>query len=187
MAIKIDKLSFSYGDKKVFEDYSLEINDSEIVVIMGPSGKGKTTLLKLIAGLLKPDSGSIEGNDKNIGMVFQEDRLVEELSAVANVRLANDISKEKIEEYLTKVGLEEEMNKPVKELSGGQKRRVALVRAIAGDRDIIIMDEPFTGLDTKLTDTIIDYICDIMNNKTLIIVTHDEEDAKQLGGRIITL
>lgn len=200
MSIRLHNLDFNYKNQKVITNLSLEIADGEILCVMGESGCGKTTLLGLLTGRLKPENGKINGiSGKRIGMVFQENRLLEEFSAESNILLGCDrgfypwdsvnsrhwkkAEKRKlIDEHLKLVGLEEASKEKVKNLSGGMKRRVAIVRAMMTDCDILVMDEPFQGLDTENRRKAIDYIRQYKGDRTLLLVTHEKEDVERLGG-----
>lgn len=181
MGIKIKNISKSFGPKVVIDNLSLEIEEGKVTVLMGPSGGGKTTLAHIILGILKPDQGTVEGLlGKSIAAVFQEDRLCEQLTAVKNVQLV--LRKEKpvteiINEF-TQVGLTgESIAKPVNQLSGGQKRRVAILRAIMADRDFICLDEPFKGMDKETKANTMEYVKTHITGKTVLLITHDEEEA----------
>ncbi len=192
MTIEVKDVSKSYDGQQVLDNFNLNIEEEHSYIITGPSGCGKTTLLRLILGLEKPDSGSVKllGDYKypfiNSGMVFQEDRLMEEFDAVTNVTMVSKkVFRETVIEELKKLLPEEVIFKPVKELSGGQKRRVAIVRACAVPSDILIMDEPFTGLDDEARKTAIEYIRDKQGSGALVITTHDTKDLD--FGRVISL
>lgn len=185
MDIIVEHLWKRYGDKQVFQDYSLRIRQGTVSAIMAPSGAGKTTLIRLLAGLETADSGTISGLDgKKVSMVFQEDRLCSHLSAVMNIRFVCDknISKNQICNELQQVGLGGSELRPVSELSGGMKRRVALVRALLVPYDILILDEPFKGLDEEMKEKVMDYTKEKSSGKTVILVTHDEKEAEYMGG-----
>lgn len=186
--IVLDNISKSFGEKKVLEDFSCVFKGGEITCVYGASGKGKTTLLNVIAGLTKPDGGEIAGTPEKISFVFQEDRLCEDFSAVSNVRLVcPKMPKKEIITHLGELGLAEAAGKPVKEYSGGMKRRVAIARAIAYGADLILLDEPFKGLDETLKTDVINYIKRHTEGKTVICVTHDRSDSTLLGGNILDL
>jgi NitT/TauT family transport system ATP-binding protein len=192
MTIEINNVSKSFGGQAVLSNFNLNIESEHSYVITGPSGCGKTTLLRLILGLDEPDSGTVKllGDYKypfvNSGMVFQEDRLCEEYDAVTNVTMVSKkVFRETVIEELKKLLPEDALFKPVKELSGGQKRRVAIVRACAIPSDILIMDEPFTGLDEAARKTAIDYIRDKQGSGPLVITTHDTKGLE--FGRVIDL
>ena len=150
MAIKIENLSKSYDGRQVFENLNMELTEGRITCIMAPSGKGKTTLLRILIGLEQADRGKITGIEgKNISVVFQEDRLCENLNVLSNIRLVQK-EKTEIREGLEAVGLLDCCHQPVRELSGGMKRRVAILRALYAKWDILFLDEPFKGLDKEM-------------------------------------
>ena len=150
---------------------------------MGPSGCGKTTILRLIMGLEKTDSGMIQGGEnKKLSVVFQEDRLWESFTAISNILSVapKKISQEEAIKHLEEIGLRDCFNKPVSQLSGGMKRRVAIVRAILSCGDLIILDEPFKGLDKESLNLAINYVKKHTLKSTVIVVTHSLEEAKLL-------
>ena len=184
MAIKIENLSKSYDDKQVFQNLNMELEEGKITCIMAPSGKGKTTLLRILIGLEKADCGTVTGiKEKNISVVFQEDRLCENLNVLSNIRL---VQKEKIEirEGLEAVGLLDCCHQSVRELSGGMKRRVAILRALYAKWDILFLDEPFKGLDKETKERVIEFLRKSCEGKTVICITHEEKEAEALGAVI---
>lgn len=157
---------------------------------MGASGIGKTTLLRIIMGLEHADSGSVSGIDtKSISCMFQEDRLIPYLSAIENVRIVlhGKNNRNEIRNNLLSILPDDSLDMPVSSLSGGMKRRVALARALSYPGKLIILDEPFTGLDKDTKLNVIDYILKMRNNRTLLIATHGTDDANLLGAEIIKL
>lgn len=187
--IKIENLSKKYGENIVFENVSFFFKENSITAVMGKSGSGKTTLLRIIMGL-EEYTGNSEGlKYKKIGAVFQEDRLCENLSAITNVSMVckKGTATKKIKEELESIGLKGNTVKPVKELSGGMKRRVAIVRSIMAEPDIIVFDEPFKGLDIETREEVISYLREKLENRTVIIVTHDIEEARALNAEIINI
>lgn len=189
MDIVISEISKSYGEKIVLDGFSTVIPKNKMTFIMGPSGCGKTTLINILMGLIQKDKGIVSGVPSHKSAVFQEDRLCESFNAVSNVRLVcdNKVKNQEIILNLEKIGLNDHMLKPVIELSGGMRRRVALVRAIMAGSDIIFMDEPFKGLDEKTKEKTMQYVADNIGNKTVLIVTHDIDEANFLGGKIIEM
>ena len=179
-----------FEEKTVISDRDFVFPEGKISSVMGPSGAGKTTLLMLIAGLSAPDTGEITGVPERLSFVFQEDRLCEDFNAVANVRLVTGkrIPDEEIREELLRLGIpEESLSQPVREFSGGMKRRVSIARAILYDPELILLDEPFKGLDEDLRRNVMDELLEKLHGKTVILVTHDPEEAEYMGGKIIQL
>lgn len=169
-----------YGDKVVLRDFSARFPGGECTCIMGPSGCGKTTLLRLILGLETPDGGQILGRSFPMAAVFQENRLFEDFSALSNVTAV--CPKERRPEaarHLMALGLGESLHAPVRTLSGGMKRRVAVARAVLAPGEVLVLDEPFTGLDRDTKAAVLAYLKDHTQERTLLLVTHDpaERDA----------
>ena len=187
--LKIRGISKSFDGRKVLRNVNAIFPAGSITCLLGPSGYGKTTLLRIVAGLEKPDTGSVEGVPEEIGFVFQEDRLCEDFSAISNVRLVTGKSmpKEEIIRHLTEIGLGDSLDRPVHEYSGGMKRRVAIVRAVCYPAQLLILDEPFKGLDEKLRLEVIGFIRKRSEGKTVICVTHEPDDAERLGGKNIEM
>ncbi len=186
--LMIKEITKSYGKHKVLENISFNINESERICIYGKSGIGKTTLLRIIAGLEKADSGEITFMGK-VSMVFQEDRLLENTDVYTNLYcvLGSRFDKAEADMHLKEVGLEGAGNKIVSELSGGMKRRVAIVRCMMKSSEIILLDEPFKGLDTILKDNIIRYVVKYLNGRAVIMVTHDISEAEKIQAEIIEI
>lgn len=186
--LMIKEITKSYGKQKVLENISFNINESERICIYGKSGIGKTTLLRIIAGLEKADSGEITFAGK-VSMVFQEDRLLENTDVYTNLYcvLGSRFDKAEADMHLKEVGLEGAGNKIVSELSGGMKRRVAIVRCMMKSSEIILLDEPFKGLDTILKDNIIRYVVKYLNGRAVIMVTHDISEAEKIQAEIIEI
>lgn len=187
MSIILSDASKKFGELTVFEGLNIKFNDS-FTCIMGESGCGKTTLIRVLMGLESLDRGAVTGVPRRISAVFQEDRLSESFCAVVNVRIATGKNDREIYDCLEKLGLSEsDAHKPVKELSGGMKRRVAIARALLYDADLYIFDEPFKGLDILTRDSVISFISRKLDGKTAIFITHSKEEAELLGAEIITL
>lgn len=186
--LMIKEITKSYGKQKVLENISFNLNESERICIYGKSGIGKTTLLRIIAGLEKADSGKITFVGK-VSMVFQEDRLLENTDVYTNLYcvLGSRFDKAEVDIHLKEVGLEGAGNKIVSELSGGMKRRVAIVRCMMKSSEIILLDEPFKGLDTILKDNIIRYVVKYLNGRAVIMVTHDISEAEKIQAEIIEI
>lgn len=188
MDIILKNLNKSYNGIKVLENLSAVFFDKKINYVMGESGVGKTTLLNIIMGIELPDSGEVEGIiNRKISAVFQEDRLCEDFNSITNIRLVCNLDKEFIAKELGKVGLWEHLNKPVSKLSGGMRRRVAIVRAMLADSDIIVLDEPLKGLDDETKKHVIEYIKEKINNKLIIMITHDKDETLSIDGEIFNM
>ena len=190
--IIIKDLCKSFGEKKVLENFSVTFPAGSVSCIMAPSGAGKTTLISIIQGFVKPDSGSISGNEVPMSAVFQEDRLCEDFNPVSNVRFScgstkNKKSKEESVSCLASLGLGDSLGKPVREFSGGMKRRVAIARALMAEYELLFLDEPFKGLDEELKVSVAEYIRASAAGKTVIAVSHDESEAALLGATIIKM
>lgn len=185
--IKIENLSFSYGKKSVIEDLSLELPDRGVFALMGPSGCGKTTLLYLISGLLKAKNGKIQRESDKIAYSFQEPRLLEQKSALENVKFVlNDKDKDKIAlSFLTDLSLEAEANTLPRQLSGGMKQRVSLARALAFDGDVSLFDEPFNGLDEAIKERAAALLRKKGEDSLVILITHSADDAELCGAQIL--
>lgn len=189
--ISVSDLSKSYGGNKVFERFSGEFPAGKITAVMGASGCGKTTLISLLTGLLEPDGGSVNITPADAGFsaVFQEDRLCENMTVTANIRLVcgDRRSSAEIEQALERLGLSGWGDKPVRELSGGMKRRAALARALLADYGVIVLDEPFKGLDEATKAQVVAYCREMLAGKTAVLVTHDSEECQALADNVIRI
>ncbi|MBQ9118773.1 MAG: ABC transporter ATP-binding protein [Lachnospiraceae bacterium] len=185
MAIVLEQVRKSYGDQLVLDGISRTIAIGSCIALMGPSGIGKTTLLSLLAGLQSPDFGRITGLPKQRAMVFQENRLIEHANALTNLKLVcgAEYTREVLIEELKKIGIED-VQKPIVEFSGGMKRRVAILRAVLAEAKLLLMDEPFLGLDAERKTQVMEYVKAHCAGKTVVLVTHEEEEAKALGAEI---
>ena len=179
--IKIDELNKNFGDTAVFKEFSAEFEDGSVTCIMGSSGIGKTTLLRILMGLEDYDSGCITGlENKTMAAVFQEDRLCENLTVSANIRMTGGkdekgISEQEVVKYVNEP--EKRVKQYPYELSGGMKRRVAILRAVLADRDIVFFDEPLKGLDQETEKKVMETIVPLLSGKTVLWVTHREDEA----------
>lgn len=187
MELVIRKLCKSFDGHLVLDQVSLHLVSGNVYCLMGPSGSGKTTLFHILLGLVSADSGEVNGlNKERISAVFQENRLCEAFTPVENVTMVMPSSsgnnKRKAREALKRLLPEESLDRPASTLSGGMKRRVAIIRALMVPFDMVIMDEPFTGLDEETKQQVITYIKEQSAGKLVLISTHQEEDVQLLNG-----
>ncbi|MFY9593705.1 MAG: ATP-binding cassette domain-containing protein [Caldicoprobacterales bacterium] len=196
MAIKIKNLYKSYGDLIVCQNFNMTLEEMKITGILGPSGCGKTTLLNIIAGLEEYQSGSIQGLEgKTFSYIFQEDRLLpwstvkENIIFVLESRYDDNEAERIANQYMDMVGLREYAHYYPRQLSGGMKQRVAIARAFAYPADILLMDEPFKGLDLELKTGLIESFLKLWNQdkRTVIFVTHDMDEALSFAHDIYIL
>ena len=180
--MELCNITKTYAEKVIFDNFDLRLEDGERLMLCAPSGRGKTTLLGLMMGLIKPDGGTVQGIPQTMAAVFQEDRLPDDFTPLACIRMTapRTVSKETITAHLNEAGLADCLQLPVKNLSGGQKRRVAIVRAVISDAEMLFLDEPFTGLDPETKKKMCAYINKYTKGKTLVAVSHDEHDAELL-------
>ena len=191
MTLTLDHLQKSYGPLSVLRDCSFTFEDGGIYCLMGPSGSGKTTLFRILMGLEKADAGAVRFDKPSpkISAVFQEDRLCETFSPVENLRfiLGKTVPEGEIRRELSSLLPEESISRPVFTLSGGMKRRTAVCRAMTDPSHLIIMDEPFTGLDSETKKQVVEYIKSRQRGRLLIMSTHQEEDVHLLGGELVRM
>ena len=178
----LEKISKAYGKKQVLTEFSARWEPGSVHCLMAPSGSGKTTLLRLLAGLERPDGGEFESGDK-IAMVFQEDRLCEEEPALCNVELVCK-SRQAARACLEARLPGEDLEQKVSALSGGMRRRVCLARALAAESEVLLLDEPFTGLDGENRDNAARVIREWQRGRTMVVATHEAEDAERLSGEV---
>ncbi len=180
--IELKNVSFSYGDKEVLNRFSLSIPPQGRIALMGPSGCGKTTLLRLIMGLEKPQAGKILNRPHPVAAVFQEDRLLRHLTVLENTALAGG-DNAKATRILEALGLGEELQSKPTALSGGMRRRVAIARALCTPSRLLILDEPFNGLDEQTKAHTAKVILQEWQG-AILAVTHLQEEAELLGAKI---
>lgn len=182
MDIELRNISKGYGEKQVLKDFSADFPEGTLTAVMAPSGSGKTTLLRLILGLEAPDSGEIIGVPEEMSVLFQEDRLLPEHSVMTNLRFAlgRQTGKREILEMLRELGLEDCAGQSASELSGGMARRVALARALLYPARLLVLDEPFNGLDSENRRLAAEAILRRRKNRTVLVVTHRQEDLELL-------
>ena len=196
LLIRTRSVSKFYDEEQVLSDFNLDVWKGSITGILGSSGSGKTTALRLIAGFDRPDAGIIEMKNevivsdevwlpperRNIGMVFQDYALFPHLTVEKNIAFGlgkNDLEKGRLKEVIDMCNLSGLINKFPQELSGGQQQRVALARALAPNPEVVLLDEPFTSLDAQMARVLRDEVVELLKNTetTAIIVTHDQEEA----------
>lgn len=217
MKLTVRNLCKSFGDLQVLKGFDLEMESGRAYCLMGPSGSGKTTLLRVLMGLEKADGGSIvwENSDSTsafqycmetqnaaaetgrgragalprFSAVFQEDRLCETFTPVENVMMVTGklLSQAQVRAELARLLPAESLSRPAATLSGGMKRRTAICRALLPPYDVLLMDEPFTGLDDGTRQTVISYILEKSAGRMALISTHQEEDVALLGAELIRL
>lgn len=187
MPVIIQKLCKSYDGIPVFQDVDLQLEDSGIYCLLAPSGAGKTTLFRILMGLEQADSGRITGLPEGpLAVVFQEDRLCPVLTAQKNIQLVRPVlTGKELEQELLVLLPADSLNKPVSEFSGGMRRRVALMRALLAPGQLLLMDEPFTGLDEDTREAAIEYVLNHRRDRTLLFTTHHVEEADRLGATCI--
>ena len=204
--LEIDKVSIIYDSSQLFANLSLTIKHHEIVALTGPSGSGKTTLLRCIAGLESISTGSIHlnGHDitdqpahlRNIGMVFQDNQLFPHLTVGQNVayslkikRTPKKITDLKVREVLSLVGLNHLIDRTVTNLSGGEAKRVAVARALIAEPQVLLLDEPLTGLDIELHGRLLEDLGKLLRTRgtTVLHVTHDKAEASAIADRVLDL
>ena len=176
--ISFEHVCLSFGDKHVISDMSFSMEKHDRLALMGESGAGKTTILRLLLGFQKPDEGTVRV-DERLSVLFQENRLIESLSVISNLMLVTD-DRDRALEMLDKVGLHGEGKNKVHTLSGGMKRRLSLARALLVDYDVLLLDEPFNGLDPDRKRSIADLILSETEGKGLILISHEEEERELL-------
>ncbi len=198
--IYLENLSFSYGVKRVLEGLSFTAEEGEVLVILGPSGVGKSTVLKLMAGLLVPEAGVLEITSPSSGvgtrMVFQSPRLFPWLSVRGNLEFALRSAgvpktewKERIQPLMEQVGLGDTLGLPTWELSIGMAQRVALVRSLVCQPGVLLLDEPFSALDPKRRTQLQQDLLKLVSytGVSVVMVTHDIQEALDIGDQVVVL
>lgn len=206
MSIIVKQVSKQFGDFKALDQVNLEVKEGSLVALLGPSGSGKSTLLRVIAGLQKPDIGSIliNGRDatvldtsrRNIGFVFQHYALFKHLTIRQNIAFGLEIRrrsrraiKQRVEELLELVQLQGLGDRYPSQLSGGQRQRVALARALAVQPQVLLLDEPFGALDAKVRKELRAWLRRLHEevHVTSVFVTHDQEEAMEVADEIVVM
>ena len=185
--MKINNLTKQFSSKVIFDNFSVELQDKKVNYILGESGVGKTTLLKIIAGLDKNYKGEIFPSNQKISYVFQEPRLFPNLTVKENINITSEDSPYNVEALLEMLELKDEANALPTTLSGGMKMRIALARALYHNGDVYLMDEPFAALNEELKARILPKIFQHLKNKTVIIVSHNFDEANKYADNILNL
>ncbi len=188
--MKIQNLTKTYEGHTVLENLNLTMEEGKIYALMGPSGCGKTTLLHIMLGTLASDKGTVEGfSGKKFSAVFQENRLFEFLTAGENAMVVRKGKQnlEQMNQILAEILPKKSLEQKVCEYSGGMKRRAAIGRAMLAESDMVLMDEPLTGLDEATKECVAEFILKYRKNRTLIFSTHQEKEVELLQAKKIML
>ena len=187
--VEAKHLSVGYAEQAVCAPISFRLSSGDALCLSAPSGAGKTTLLRTIAGLQAPINGELTSTSERIATVFQDARLIEDLTAVENVKLfaAADCDDTTVRAMLAELLPMDALDAPVRELSGGQRRRVELIRAFAAPANLILLDEPFTGLDTEMHQQALTFIDRHRSDYPIILASHDAQDAAALKASLLAL
>ena len=186
--LELNNISVRFDGKSVLSGCGLSLGDGERLALMGPSGCGKTTLLRVALSLQPPDTGSVSGDPGRTAVVFQEPRLLPWRTAAENVNVVLSDTPETMPEALSmleRVELSDAGEKYPSELSGGMQQRVSIARALAFRPDLLVLDEPFRGLDDELRGRMVSLLNTSLQSASLLLVTHSEEEAKTLGCRVL--
>lgn len=186
--LELKDISVRYDGKSVLSGCGLSLGDGERLALMGPSGCGKTTLLRVALSLQPPDTGSVSGDPGRTAAVFQEPRLLPWRTAAENVNVVLSDTPETMLEALSmleRVELSDAVEKYPAELSGGMQQRVSIARALAFRPDLLVLDEPFRGLDDELRGRMVSLLNTSLQSASLLLVTHSEEEAEALGCRVL--
>lgn len=186
--LNLRQISHRFGDNPVLQNVNLTVGPGQRIALMGPSGTGKTTLLRIAAGSLIPTEGTVENTFSKTAVVFQEPRLLPWRTAAENVNLVledNAKTMPKAKAQLERLGLGDALDQYPRELSGGMQQRVALARALVTKADLLVLDEPFKAMDEVLQQQIMALVN--QTNAAILLVTHEEEEAAVLNCEIIRL
>ena len=195
MYCKLDHIHKSFGKQQVLKDISLEIPSGQVLGLLGPNGAGKSTLMKILIGLWKPDAGSVEA-PSNIGYLPENNPLYEDMYVVEYLLFMARITmrdasakeqKERVDNLIERVGLTPERHKHIRALSKGYRQRVGLAQALIGDPDLLILDEPTTGLDPNQLVDIRNLIRQVGKDRTVILSTHIMQEVREMCDRVVVL
>lgn len=189
--LQLKDICFSYGEEQIIKKLNLTVERGKPVVLLGKSGIGKTTLLNLILNFIKPDSGEISGVDEKtrISVMYQEDRLFPQLTVYKNLKLVKkDFSRKEAEKLMRELNLEEKvLDKLPAELSGGMRRRIALARCLIFPSELVLMDEPFQGLDSETRASCLNAVKKYTAGRPVLIISHEIQDAAALEAEIVRM
>ncbi len=175
--LALQNVSFSYGPKPILHDLTLSLRENQVLVVSGESGIGKTTLLRILSGELAPTSGEVKGREGvELCVHFQENRLLDGFSPLLNVTLGEKKMEASARQMLTDLGITDLENKAAGDFSGGEKRRIAFARAIVRKPGILLLDEPFTGIDSERKKEIMDMMSICCKNTAIVVVTHNTSE-----------
>ena len=187
MSVVLENVTFAYGNTVVCRELTWRLPERGVVCLWGPSGCGKTTLLRLLAGLERPAAGRVAGWRPPVAVCFQDDRLLPWRTVRENIVLPGGTDTAQADEVMRRLELTDYGHRYPAELSGGQQRRAALARALAAPGEMLLLDEPFTGLDEPAWRTIAHLIRERAEHQPVVLVTHAEEQAQALQARRIFL
>lgn len=204
MSLRLDDVSVSFGTRRILDRLNLTVATGHTCALVGPSGVGKSTTLRVVAGIVTPETGRVIVDDvdvtavpihrRSVGLVFQDDQLFPHLDVQANIafglrmaKLPRDVIARRVAELLEVVALPGFDNRRPDSLSGGEAKRVALARALAPRPRVLLLDEPLSGLDRDLHDRLVSDLADILAGTTTLLVTHDLDEAERLADDIIRL
>jgi len=190
MAVKITHINKSFGKQQVLHDVSLEIPEGQVLGLLGPNGAGKSTLMKILIGLWKSDQGEVEVPEQ-IGYLPENNPLYEEMYVAEYLRfmaqMTADVVRQEVDALIEKVGLTPEKHKHIRELSKGYRQRVGLAQALLGDPQLLILDEPTTGLDPNQLVEIRALIRALGKDRTVILSTHIMQEVREMCDRVVIL
>ncbi len=191
MTVEVQGVSFAYGGQEVLSGVDLTLDEDQPVLLLGASGRGKTTLLRVIAGFLQPQRGRVlgVGPETRMAVLFQEDRLFDPLTVYKNLKLVRpDLSRERAGEWLKEVGLGPQvLDEHPRALSGGMRRRIALIRALMFEAQLVLLDEPYQGLDEDTRALALAATRRHRGRRPMLVISHEAADGPALGARTVTM